>query len=68
MSKNDALAALNAAGIPTDALNDDQREQLTRLTVEEIAVLATVKGRLDAVSDVQAHGADGAEGSGIIIW
>lgn len=67
MAKNDALSALAAAGIPTDGLTDEQREQLSRLSAQEIAVLASVKGRLEAVGDVQAHGAEGAE-MGIIIW
>ncbi|NGO09426.1 hypothetical protein G5C60_17940 [Streptomyces sp. HC44] len=68
MSKNDAVAALSAAGIPMDSLTDEQKSKLAQLSTEEIAVLAAVKGRLDAVTDVQAHGAEGAEGTGIIIW
>ncbi|MFD7386395.1 aroma-sacti cluster domain-containing protein [Streptomyces anulatus] len=49
--------ALYEAGFPVDLLNEEQREVLSGLTPEELAVLLDVKGRLDAVGpEVQAHG------------
>ncbi|MCL2731394.1 MAG: hypothetical protein FWE15_15380 [Actinomycetia bacterium] len=65
---SEAVTALAAVGIPVAELTDSQRDRLAQLSIEEIAVLASVKGRLDAVSDVQAHGTEGAEGTGIIVW
>jgi hypothetical protein len=55
----DALAALRQAGNPVDLLSAAQREVLAQLTEAEVAVLNSVKERLDAVSDaeVEAHGA-----------
>lgn len=50
-------AALYEAGFPVDLLTEEQREVLSGLTPEELAVLLDVKGRLDAVGpEVQAHG------------
>lgn len=53
----DALGALRAAGNPVDLLTAEQRDVLAQLTEEEVAVLNSVKARLDAVSDaeVEAH-------------
>ena len=65
---SEAVTALAAIGIPVAELTDGQRDRLAQLSIEEIAVLAAVKGRLDAAGDVQAHGTEGAEGTGIIIW
>ncbi|MCX4484751.1 MULTISPECIES: aroma-sacti cluster domain-containing protein [Streptomyces] len=49
--------ALYEAGFPVDLLTEEQREVLSGLTPEELAVLLDVKGRLDAVGpEVQAHG------------
>jgi hypothetical protein len=54
----DALAALRGAGNPVDLLTVAQRNVLAELTEAEVAVLNSVKERLDAVSDydVEAHG------------
>jgi hypothetical protein len=53
----DALAALRTAGNPVDLLTAAQREVLAQLTESEVAVLNSVKQRLDAASDaeVEAH-------------
>jgi hypothetical protein len=54
----DALTALRQAGNPVDMLTLAQREVLAGLTKAEVAVLNSVKERLDAVSDhdVEGHG------------
>jgi hypothetical protein len=54
----DALAALRQAGNPVDLVTEEQRGVLAQLTEDEVAVLNSVKERLDAVSDneVEAHG------------
>jgi hypothetical protein len=52
----DALAALRQAGSPVDLLTADQQNVLAQLTEEEVAVLNSVKERLDAVSDVEVEG------------
>lgn len=54
----DALTALRQAGNPVDMLTLAQQEVLAQLTEDEVAVLNSVKERLDAVSDhdVTAHG------------
>jgi hypothetical protein len=54
----DALAALRQAGNPVDLVTEEQRAVLAQLTEDEVAVLNSVKERLDAVSDdeVEAHG------------
>jgi hypothetical protein len=54
----DALAALRAAGNPVDLLPEEQREVLGQLTEEEVAVLNSIKLRLDAVSDNDVEGHD----------
>jgi hypothetical protein len=54
----DALAALRAAGNPVDLLTDEQRAVLGQLTEAEVAVLNSIKGRLDAVSDNEVEGHD----------
>jgi hypothetical protein len=53
----DALDALRQAGNPVDLLGDDERAVLAQLTEDEVAVLNSVKRRLDAVADheVEAH-------------
>jgi hypothetical protein len=53
----DALDALRQAGNPVDLVTPEQREVLAQLTEAEVAVLNSVKKRLDAVSDgeVEAH-------------
>ncbi|MEU2758791.1 MULTISPECIES: aroma-sacti cluster domain-containing protein [unclassified Streptomyces] len=49
--------ALYEAGFPVDLLTEEQREVLSGLTEEELALLLDVKSRLDAVGpEVQAHG------------
>ena len=54
----DALTALREAGSPVDLLTDAQRAVLATLTEEEVAVLNSVKRRLDGASDaeVEVHG------------
>ncbi len=53
----DALEALRQAGNPVDLVTPEQREVLAQLTETEVAVLNSVKKRLDSVSDseVEAH-------------
>ena len=53
----DALDSLRQAGNPVDLVSDAEREVLAGLTEEEVAVLISVKKRLDAASDneVEAH-------------
>jgi len=53
----DALAALRAGGNPVDLLTVEQQEVFASLTEAEVAVLNSIKRRLDAVSDseVEAH-------------
>jgi hypothetical protein len=52
----DALATLRQAGNPVDLLTAEQRSVLAQLTEEEVAVLNSVKERLDAVSDAEVEG------------
>ena len=52
----DALAALREAGNPVDLLTEAQRDVLAGLTEHEVAVLNSVKQRLDAVSDAEVEG------------
>ncbi len=54
----DALAALRAAGNPVDLLTEEQRVVLGQLTEAEVAVLNSIKDRLDAVSDDEVEGHD----------
>jgi hypothetical protein len=54
----DALTALREAGSPVDLLTDAQRAVLATLTEEEVAVLNSVKRRLDGAggAEVEGHG------------
>ena len=52
----DALATLRQAGNLVDLLTPEQRDVLAQLTEEEVAVLNSVKERLDAVSDADVEG------------
>jgi hypothetical protein len=54
----DALSALREAGNPVDLLSAEQQAVFAQLTQAEVAVLISVKERLDAVSDhdVEGHG------------
>ena len=52
----DSLAALRAAGSPVDLLPEEQRAVLGQLTEEEVAVLNSIKERLDAAGDVEVEG------------
>lgn len=52
----DALAALREAGNPVDLLTAEQRGVLALLSADEVAVLNSVKKRLDAVSDAEVEG------------
>jgi hypothetical protein len=54
----DALAALRAGGNPVDLLSKEQREVFASLTEEEVAVLNSVKRRLDALEDPDVEGHD----------
>jgi hypothetical protein len=54
----DALSALRAAGNPVDLLTEEQRAVLGHLTEEEVAVLNSIKERLDAASDNEVEGHD----------
>ncbi len=52
----DALAELRAAGNPVDQLNEAQREVMQSLSPAEVAVLNSIKTRVEAVGDeVQGH-------------
>lgn len=53
----DALSALRDAGNPVDLLTPGQQAVLASLTESEVAVLNSVKERLDAAPDaeVEAH-------------
>jgi hypothetical protein len=52
----DALAALRRAGNPMDLLTTEQRDVLAQLTEDEVAVLNSVRQRLDTVSDAEVEG------------
>ena len=52
----DALAALREAGNPVDLVTPELRAVLAGLTEAEVAVLNSVKQRLDAVSDNEVEG------------
>ena len=52
----DALAALRHGGNPVDLLTEEQQAVLAQLTAAEVAVLNSVKERLDAVSDIEVEG------------
>jgi hypothetical protein len=47
----DALAELRAAGNPVDQLSDAQREVFASLTEDEVAVLNSIKRRLDEIEE-----------------
>ncbi len=54
----DSLAALRAAGNPIDLLTREQQEVFASLTEAEVAMLNSIKERLDALEeedDVMAH-------------
>jgi hypothetical protein len=54
----DALEALRAAGNPVDQLSEAQRDVFASLTEQEVAVLNSIKRRLDEIDDdvdVTAH-------------
>lgn len=55
----DALAALRQGGNPVDLLTAQQRDVLASLTEDEVAVLNSVKRRLDAVADAEVEGHSG---------
>ncbi|MCW2932919.1 MAG: hypothetical protein JWM19_3881 [Actinomycetia bacterium] len=52
----DAVAALRDAGNLVDLLTPEQRDVLAQLSETEVAVLNSVKKRLDAVSDAEVEG------------
>jgi hypothetical protein len=53
----DALSALRAAGNPIDLLTKEQQDVFASLTEDEVAVLNSIRRRLDAIEDpeVEAH-------------
>jgi hypothetical protein len=54
----DALEALRSAGNPVDQLSEAQRDVFASLTEDEVAVLNSIKRRLDEIDeevDVTAH-------------
>jgi DNA-binding CsgD family transcriptional regulator len=55
----DALTALRQGGNPVDLLTTEQRDVLAQLTEDEVAVLNSVKMRLDAVGDAEVEGHSG---------
>ena len=55
----DALTALRQGGNPVDLLTAEQRDVLAQLTEDEVAVLNSVKRRLDAVGDGEVEGHSG---------
>jgi hypothetical protein len=54
----DALAALRAAGNPVDLLPTEQRDVFASLTEDEVAVLNSIRRRLDALEDPEVEGHD----------
>jgi hypothetical protein len=54
----DSLAALRAAGNPVDLLSQEQREVFASLTEDEVAVLNSIKRRLDLIEDPEVEGHD----------
>jgi hypothetical protein len=54
----DALAALRAAGNPIDLLSNEQREVFASLSEDEVAVLNSIRRRLDALEDPEVEGHD----------
>ncbi|NGO09425.1 hypothetical protein G5C60_17935 [Streptomyces sp. HC44] len=60
------IEELRSAGVPVDSIPEEQREVLANLSEHEVGVLKGLKDRLG--QDVQAHGAEGAEGIGVILW
>lgn len=54
----DALAALRAAGNPVDLLPTEQRDVFASLNEEEVAVLNSIRRRLDALEDPEVEGHD----------
>jgi hypothetical protein len=59
MTQFDALSVLQNAGVPLTDITEEQRAVFAGLTSDEVSVLTSVKGRLDAVTpDVAAHSND----------
>jgi hypothetical protein len=54
----DALAALRAAGTPVDLLSAEQQEVFASLTEDEVAVLNSIKRRLDLIEEPEVQGHD----------
>jgi DNA-binding CsgD family transcriptional regulator len=54
----DALAALRAAGNPIDVLTNEQKQVFASLSEEEVAVLNSIKRRLDLLEDPEVEGHD----------
>lgn len=54
----DALSALRAAGNPIDLLTKEQQNVFASLTEDEVAVLNSIRRRLDALEDPEVEGHD----------
>jgi len=54
-NSDNSSGALEAAGFDLSKMTDEQRQVLNSLSPEEVRTLASVKERLDAVSDVEAY-------------
>jgi hypothetical protein len=54
----DALSALREGGNPIDSLSEAQRDVLSHLTQEEVAVWNSIKARLDAAGGGEVEGQD----------
>jgi hypothetical protein len=54
----DSLAALRAAGNPVDLLSQEQRDVFASLTEDEVAVLNSIKRRLDLIEEPEVEGHD----------
>jgi hypothetical protein len=54
----DSLAALRAAGNPVDLLSEEQQAVFASLTEDEVAVLNSIKRRLDSVEEADVMGHD----------
>jgi hypothetical protein len=52
----DALSALRTAGHPVDFLTEEQRAVFAALSEPEVALLNSIKHRLDALPDAEVEG------------
>lgn len=54
----DSLAALRAAGNPVDLLTEEQQQVFASLSEDEVAVLNSIKRRLDSLEEADVMGHD----------